>query len=44
VPGSVPGYFSTQLLQRIDVLAAGVARGGYSSYRELATDGAIPLR
>ena len=44
IPGSVPGYYSTQLLQPIDRFAAGAAKGGYSSYRELVTDGAVPLR
>jgi hypothetical protein len=44
IPGSVPGYYSTQVLQPIDTFAARVARGGYSSYRELATDGAVRLR
>jgi hypothetical protein len=41
LPQSVPGYFSTQLLQRIDDLAAGVARGGYASYRDLVADRAL---
>ena len=44
LPQSVPGYHSTQLLQRIDALAAGMARGGYASYRELVGDAALPLK
>ena len=44
IPGSVPGYYSTQVLQPIDTFAARVARGGYSSYRELVVDGAVRLR
>ena len=44
LPQAVPGYYSTQLLQRMDALVAGQARGGYGSYRELVGDQALPLK
>jgi hypothetical protein len=34
-PQSVPGYFSTQLLQTVDTFASEVARGGYAPYQDL---------
>jgi len=34
-PQSVPGYFSTQLLQTVDSFAQEVARGGYATYNDL---------
>ncbi len=42
-PEAVPGYYSTQLLQKVDAFAAGVAAGGYLSYRELVRS-YLPLR
>jgi hypothetical protein len=44
LPQSVPGYYSTQLLQRISAFAARQARRDYSTYRDLAGDGPLPLR
>ena len=47
-PGSHPqaaaGYYSTQLLQRLDTFAAAIAAGGYRSYRELVLNDPVPLR
>jgi hypothetical protein len=43
-PFNVPGFRSTQLLQPIDVFAAQVAKGGYTDYYMLVTDGAIDPR
>ena len=34
-PQSVPGYFSTQLLQTVESFAAEAARGGYATYQDL---------
>ena len=34
-PQSVPGYFSTQLLQTVDSFAQEAARGGYATYNDL---------
>jgi hypothetical protein len=34
-PQSVPGYFSTQLLQTVDSFAMEAARGGYATYNDL---------
>jgi len=34
-PQSVPGYFSTQLLQTVESFAQEAARGGYASYNDL---------
>ncbi|MDQ6611961.1 MAG: hypothetical protein M3Y64_05980, partial [Gemmatimonadota bacterium] len=42
-PEAVTGYYSTQLLQKVDDFAAGVAAGGYGSYRELVRS-YLPLR
>jgi hypothetical protein len=44
LPQTVAGYASTQLLQRMDALVAGQARGGYRTYRELVEDGALALK
>jgi hypothetical protein len=43
-PFNVPGFRSTQLLQPIDAFAATVAKGGYTDYFTLVTDGAIDPR
>ena len=43
-PEAVPGYYSTQLLQKVDVFLATVAGQGYYSYRDLALRGYLPLR
>jgi len=43
-PFNVPGHRSTQLLQPIDAFAAAVAKGGYTDYFVLVTDGAIDPR
>ena len=43
-PQSVPGYFSTQLLQTLESLAAEHAVGGYRTYRDVITKHAIELR
>ena len=42
-PNAVPGYYSTQLLQRMDAFAARQARGGYTSYRVLVMADALPV-
>ena len=36
-PQSVPGYFSTQLLQTIDSFVSESARGGYATYMDLVS-------
>ena len=36
-PQSVPGYFSTQLLQTVDSFAAESAKGGYATYIDLVS-------
>lgn len=43
-PQNVEGYYSTQLLQRLDAFVADVDRGGYRDYRELVLSDPIPLR
>lgn len=43
-PQAVPGYYSVQLLQRIEDLLQGAADGGYQSYMDLVTRDAIELR
>lgn len=43
-PQSVPGYFSTQLLQTLESFASEHADGGYRSYRDIVTKHQIPLR
>ncbi|MEP6779720.1 MAG: hypothetical protein ABJC26_07500 [Gemmatimonadaceae bacterium] len=42
-PEAVPGYYSTQLLQKVDAFAAGMAAGGYANYRVLVRS-YLPLR
>ncbi|MEP6766737.1 MAG: hypothetical protein ABJB66_20650 [Gemmatimonadaceae bacterium] len=42
-PEAVPGYYSTQLLQKVDAFAAGMASGGYANYRVLVQS-YLPLR
>jgi hypothetical protein len=34
-PQSVPGYFSTQLLQTVESFATEAGRGGYPTYQDL---------
>jgi hypothetical protein len=43
-PFNVPGSRSTQLLQPIDAFVAQLAKGGYTDYYMLVTDGAIDPR
>lgn len=43
-PQSVPGYFSTQLLQPIDTLIKEHAAGGYQSYSDVVSKHALDLR
>ena len=43
-PQSVPGYYSTQLLQRIEDFRSVVADGGFLGYGDLVTRDALPLR
>ena len=43
-PQSVPGYFSTQLLQTVDTFVAESARGGYSTYMDLVGKHNVPLK
>src|SRR6476469_88820 len=43
-PQSVPGYFSTQLLQTVDSFAAEVARGGYTTYMDLVSKHNLELK
>ena len=43
-PQSVPGYFSTQLLQTVDSFVSESARGGYSSYMDLVSKHNVPLK
>jgi hypothetical protein len=40
----VPGYFSTQLLQTLESLAAEYTNGGYGDYLDLVTKHSLPLR
>ena len=43
-PQSVPGYFSTQLLQSLDSFVSEHEAGGYRTYRDVVTKHAIELR
>jgi hypothetical protein len=43
-PQSVPGYFSTQLLQTLETFVAEHEAGGYRTYRDVVTKHAIALR
>jgi hypothetical protein len=43
-PQSVPGYFSTQLLQTVDSFVSESARGGYSTYNDLVLKHNVPLK
>ena len=43
-PQSVPGYFSTQLLQTVDTFAAESARGGYATYMDLVGKHNVELK
>jgi hypothetical protein len=44
LPQTVPGYYSTQLLQTIPSLLEEITRGGYDSYSDLVTKHAIDLK
>lgn len=44
LPQSVPGYYSTQLLQTIESLVREQASGGYDSYSDLVTKHSLDLR
>ncbi len=41
-PDAVPGYYSVQLLQRVEDFAARHADGGYRSYGDLVTHALVP--
>ena len=43
-PQSVPGYFSTQLLQTVDTFVAESAKGGYSTYMDLVGKHNVDLK
>ncbi|HUQ80625.1 MAG TPA: hypothetical protein VM076_05800 [Gemmatimonadaceae bacterium] len=43
-PQSVPGYFSTQLLQTLDTFVSESARGGYSTYMDLVSKHNLTLK
>ena len=43
-PQSVPGYFSTQLLQTVDAFVSESARGGYQTYMDLVTKHNLTLK
>ena len=43
-PQSVPGYFSTQLLQTVDTFVAEAARGGYATYMDLVSKHNVDLK
>jgi hypothetical protein len=43
-PQSVPGYFSTQLLQAVDTFVAESARGGYATYMDLVSKHNLDLK
>lgn len=43
-PSSLPGYYATQTLQPLAAFRAAVAEGGFTSYLDLVTRDAIPLR
>jgi hypothetical protein len=44
LPQSVPGHFSTQILQTVDAFAEEQARGGFQSYYDVVTKGVVDLR
>jgi hypothetical protein len=43
-PQSVPGYFSTQLLQTVESFASEAARGGYATYIDLVSKHNVALK
>ena len=43
-PQSVPGYFSTQLLQTVDTFVSESAKGGYSTYMDLVSKHNLMLK
>jgi hypothetical protein len=43
-PQSIPGYFSTQLLQTVETFASESSRGGYATYIDLVSKHNVPLR
>ena len=43
-PQSVPGYFSTQLLQTVDTFVSESSRGGYATYMDLVSKHNLALK
>ena len=43
-PQSVPGYFSTQLLQMVDTFVTEASRGGYATYMDLVSKHNLELK
>ena len=43
-PQSIPGYFSTQLLQTVETFASESSKGGYASYDQLVSKHNVPLK
>jgi hypothetical protein len=43
-PETVPGYYSTQLLQRVDVFLNDVKTRGYSNFRDLTRRNFLPIK
>jgi hypothetical protein len=43
-PQSVPGYFSTQLLQTVDTFVSESTRGGYATYMDLVSKHNLELK
>jgi hypothetical protein len=43
-PQSVPGYFSTQLLQTVDTFVSESAKGGYATYMDLVSKHNLELK
>ncbi len=43
-PQSVPGYFSTQLLQTVDSFVSESAKGGYATYMDLVSKHNLELK
>jgi hypothetical protein len=43
-PQSVPGYFSTQLLQTVESFASEASRGGYATYMDLVSKHNVELK
>ena len=43
-PQSIPGYFSTQLLQTVDSFASESSKGGYATYIDLVSKHNLALK